>query len=109
MAKESKKQIKAQLTNEISLRFKKRIDVLETELKYVRSELRECDNQRRKAECTVRELQDKVEKYEDWNRRLQEFMDMTPEEREKIIQDSKLRVATNQRLNKIMDMFQYFW
>ena len=107
--KETKKQIKAQLTNEISLRFKKRIDALETELKYVRSELRECDNQRRKAERTVRELQDKVEQYEDWNRRLQEFMDMTPEEREKVIQDSKLRVSTNQRLNKIMDMFQYFW
>jgi hypothetical protein len=107
--KETKKQIKAQLTNEISLRFKKRIDALETELKYVRSELRECDNQRRKAERTVLELQDKVEQYEDWNRRLQEFMDMTPEEREKIIQDSKLRVTTNERLNKIMNMFQYFW
>lgn len=107
--KETKKQIKAQLTNEVSLRFKKRIDALETELKYVRSELRECDNQRRKAERTVLELQDKVEQYEDWNRRLQEFMDMTPEEREKVIQDSKLRVSTNQRLNKIMDMFQYFW
>ena len=48
-------------------------------------------------------------KYEDWNRRLLEFMDMTPEEREKVIQDSKLRISTNQRLNKIMDMFQYFW
>jgi hypothetical protein len=36
-------------------------------------------------------------------------MDMTPEEREKVIQDSKLRVTTNERLNKIMDMFQYFW
>lgn len=107
--KETKKQIKAQLTNEISLRFKKRIDVLETELRCVRSELRECDNQRRKAERTVLELQDKVEQYEDWNRRLQEFMDMTPEEREKVIQDSKLRVATNERLNKIMNMFQYFW
>lgn len=107
--KETKKQIKAQLTNEVSLRFKKRIDALETELKYVRSELRECDNQRHKAERTVLELQDKVEQYEDWNRRLQEFMNMTPEEREKVIQDSKLRVSTNQRLNKIMDMFQYFW
>ena len=52
---------------------------------------------------------EQLEKYEDWNRRLQEFMDMTPEEREKIIQDSKLRISTNQRLNKIMDMFQYFW
>lgn len=109
MAKESKKQIKAQLTNEISLRFKKRIDALETELRYVRSELRECDNQRRKAECTILKLKEQLEKYEDWNRRLQEFMDMTPEEREKVIQDSKLRISTNERLNKIMDMFQYLW
>lgn len=109
MAKESKKQIKAQLTNDISLRFKRRVDALETELKYVRSELRECDNQRRKAEHTILKLQEQLEKYEDWNRRLQEFMDMTPEEREKVIQDSKLRVSTNERLNKIMDMFKYFW
>lgn len=109
MAKESKKQIKAQLTNDISFRFKRRIDVLETELRCVRSELRECDNQRRKAECTILKLKEQLEKYEDWNRRLQEFMDMTPEEREKVIQDSKLRISTNERLNKIMDMFQYFW
>lgn len=109
MAKESKKQIKAQLTNDISLRFKRRVDALETELKYVRSELRECDNQRRKAEHTILKLKEQLEKYEDWNRRLQEFMDMTPEEREKIIQDSKLQISTSERLNKIMDMFKYFW
>lgn len=107
MAKETKKQIKAQLTNEISLRFKKRIDVLENELKYVRSELRECDNQRRKAERTVLELQDKVEQYEDWNHRLQEFMDMTPEEREKHFAELQTRNKLNEKMTSFMNMFQH--
>lgn len=106
--KETKKQIKAQLTNEISLRFKKRIDVLETELKYVRSELRECDNQRRKAEHTVHKLQDKVEQYEDWIRRLQEFMDMEPDAREKAIADLKVRSEISQKMKGVMDFYSRF-
>lgn len=107
MAKETKKQIKAQLTNEISLRFKKRIDVLETKLKNVCYELRECNNQRHKAECTVRELQDKVEQYEDWNRRLLEFMDMTPEEREKHFAEFQTRNKLNEKMTSFMNMFQH--
>ena len=106
--KETKKQIKAQLTNEISLRFKKRIDVLETELKCVRSELRECDNQRRKAEHTVLELQDKVEQYEDWIRRLQEFMDMEPDARDKAIADLKVRSEISQKMKGVMDFYSRF-
>lgn len=106
--KETKKQIKAQLTNEISLRFKKRIDVLETELRCVRSELRECDNQRRKAEHTVYELQDKVEQYEDWIRRLQEFMDMEPDARDKAIADLKVRSEISQKMKGVMDFYSRF-
>ena len=106
--KETKKQIKAQLTNDISLRFKKRIDALETELRCVRSELRECDNQRRKAERTVLELQDKVEKYEDWIRRLQEFMDMEPDARDKAIADLKARSEISQKMKGIMDFYSRF-
>lgn len=106
--KETKKQIKAQLTNDISLRFKKRIDTLETELRCVRSELRECDNQRRKAERTVLELQDKVEKYEDWIRRLQEFMDMEPDARDKAIADLKVRSEISQKMKGVMDFYSRF-
>lgn len=106
--KESKKQLKAQLTNEISLRFKKRIDVLETELRCVRSELRECDNQRRKAEHTVLELQDKVEQYEDWIRRLQEFMDMEPDARDKAIADLKVRSEISQKMKGVIDFYSRF-
>lgn len=109
MAKESRKQIKAQAINECAKQFRSRIENLESRLKaqvQINSDLIK-ENVVLKQENL--KLKEQLEKYEDWNRRLQEFMDMTPEEREKVIQDSKLRVSTNERLNKIMDMFQYFW
>lgn len=108
MAKESKKQIKAQLINEIAKQFYSRIENLEFRLNaQVQMNL---DLHKKNDDLRIEnlKLKEELEKYEDWNCRLQEFMDMTPEEREKVIQDSKLRIATNQRLNKIMDMFQYF-
>ena len=107
--KETKKQIKAQLINEVAKQFHSRIENLEFRLNsQVQINLDLC---KRNDDLLIEniKLKEELEKYEDWNRRLQEFMDMTPEEREKVIQDSKLRVSTNQRLNKIMDMFQYFW
>lgn len=107
--KETKKQIKAQLINEIAKQFHSQIENLEFRLNaQVQMNL---DLRKKNDDLLIEniKLKEELEKYEDWNRRLQEFMDMTPEEREKVIQDSKLRVSTNQRLNKIMDMFQYFW
>ena len=107
--KETKKQIKAQLINEISTKYSKKIKELEEDKRRAIDSWSRLVEKNSILQAENIRLKEELEKYEDWNRRLQEFMDMTPEEREKIIQDSKLRVATNQRLNKIMDMFQYFW
>ena len=107
--KETKKQIEAQAINECAKQFRSRIESLELRLKAQVEINQSCQQRNRELQAENIRLKNELEKYEDWNRRLQEFMDMTPEEREKIIQDSKLRVSTNQRLNKIMDMFQYFW
>ena len=107
--KETKKQIKAQAIKECAKQFRSRIESLELRLKAQVEINQSCQQRNRELQAENIRLKEELEKYEDWNRRLQEFMDMTPEEREKIIQDSKLRVSTNQRLNKIMDMFQYFW
>lgn len=109
MAKESRKQIKAQAINECAKQFRSRIENLEFRLKSQVEINLSCQQRCKELQAENLKLKEQLEKYEDWNRRLQEFMDMTPEEREKVIQDSKLRVATNERLNKIMDMFQYFW
>ena len=106
--KETKKQLKARLINEISAKYSSKITEMMVENAFLKNEVLNCREQVSNLREENRELREQLEKYEDWNRRLQEFMDMTPEEREKVIQDSKLRVSTNQRLNKIMDMFQYF-
>lgn len=107
--KETKKQIKAQAINECAKQFRSRIENLELRLKAQVEINLSCQKRNDMLQAENLKLKEQLEKYEDWNRRLQEFMDMTPEEREKIIQDSKLQVSTNERLNKIMDMFQYFW
>ena len=107
--KETKKELKARLTNEIAARFKNKIKELEEEKRRAIDSWSRLVEKNSILQAENIRLKDELEKYEDWNRRLQEFMDMTPEEREKVIQDSKLRVSTNQRLNKIRDMFQYFW
>lgn len=108
MAKESKKQIKAQLINEVSAQYHYKIARLENQIKYMENRLAQQHQETLEYRQRALKAEEELEKYKDWNRRLQEFMDMTPEEREKVIQDSKLRISTNERLNKIMDMFQYF-
>ena len=109
MKQETKKELKARLTNEIAARFKNKIKELEEEKRRAIDSWSRLVEKNSILQAENIRLKDELEKYEDWNRRLQEFMDMTPEEREKVIQDSKFRVSTNQRLNKIIDMFQYFW
>jgi hypothetical protein len=107
--KETKKQIKAQLINEVSAQYRYKITRLENQIKYMENRLAQQHQETLEYRQRALKAEEELEKYEDWNCRLQEFMDMTPEEREKIIQDSKLRITTNERLNKIMDMFrQYF-
>ena len=109
MKQETKKVLKAKLTNEIAARFKNKIKELEEEKRRAIDSWSRLVEKNSILQAENIRLKEELEKCEDWNRRLLEFMDMTPEEREKVIQDSKLRVSTNQRINKIMDMFQYFW
>lgn len=94
MAKESKKQIKAQITNEVRNKYFKIIEGKNEKISQLIQ--RGLKIQRWNEELVAENirLKEQLEKYEDWNRKLQEFMDMTPEEREKVIQDSKLRVST---------------
>ena len=58
----------------------------------------------RKAEIERNELKDKVAQYEDWNRRLQEFMDMSEEDRLAYVENLK---KTNE-LNKAIDGFGFY-
>lgn len=89
MATKTIKQIKAQLINEVARSYKNRMKKLLDD-KIQLSKLNwELENKNLVLNKKVQELEEKVTQYEDWNRRLQEFMDMEPDEREKAIQDYK--------------------
>lgn len=87
MAKESVKQIKARLINELSAAhkndiesYKRRIDSLIAQNKKLQEDNYEKRN-------TIDELKEKVRKYEDWIERMQDFCNMTEEERRSVIEE----------------------
>ena len=86
---ETKKQIKAQLRNQISKEYKDRLDSAKQECMAARAKFIAEQKLRVQAEDKVASLQEELDMYKDWVRRLQEFMDMDPETRENEIKKYK--------------------
>lgn len=107
MAKETTKQLKARLINEISAKYSSKMTEMMVENAFLKNEVLNCREQISNLKEENRELKDKVEKFEDWNRRLQEFMDMTPEEREKHFAELQTRNKLNEKMTSLMNMFQH--
>jgi hypothetical protein len=105
MKKQSKKQIKAELINEISAAYKEKIKILEEKVKYLSKKLQQ--NQTKLYEIEQRALtaEDKLEQYADWNRRLQKFIDMNPEERKKAFKTFEIE----NRLAENIDLYKTFF
>ena len=81
MPKLNKKQIENELRGKIAKQYTKRTMELEDEVKKLSEQLCEANQRVRKSEQEKLEMQDKLNQLEDWNQRLQEFMDMSEEER----------------------------
>lgn len=105
--KESKKQLKAQLTNEIANRYRAEILNLKSDVAHYRAMYAEERKKAAQLLSEFAELKNELEKYQDWNRRLQEFMDMTPEEREKHFAELQTRNKLNEKMTSFMNMFQH--
>ena len=86
---ETKKQIKAQLRNQISKEYKDRLDSAKHECMTARVKFIAEQKLRVQAEDKVASLQEELDMYKDWVRRLLEFMDMDPETRENEIKKYK--------------------
>lgn len=109
MQKESKKQIKAQAINECSKQYRERIKSLEIQICALRTKLSEIERQKVEANRENIKLKDELEKYQDWNRRLQEFMDMEPDVREKALAEIELRTETNSQLKRVLTIFSHIF
>lgn len=106
--KETKKQIKAQLINEVSAQYRYKMARLENQIKYMENRLAQQHQETLEYRQRALKAEEELEKYQDWNRRLQEFMDMEPDARDKAIADLKVRSEISQKMKGIMDFYSRF-
>ena len=104
MTKLTKKEIENQLRGKIVKQYTEKVAKLEDENNRLREANAEYRNRAYKAEQEKLEMQDKLKQYEDWNIRLQDFMDMSEEDRLAYIENLK---KTNE-LNKAFERFGFY-
>ena len=104
---ESKKQIKDQLTNEISKRYQNRIKELEDSRNTLRTKIEIERKQFRELQEKYLNLAQEVESLKEWNTRLMEFMDMSPEDRKVYIENMRASQQFNSQMNQLSRMMSY--
>ena len=104
---ENKKQLKAQLTNEISKRFSNRIKELEDSRNALRTKIEIERNQFRELQEKYLNLAQEFESLKEWNTRLMEFMDMSPEDRKVYVENMRASQQFNSQMNQLSRMMSY--
>ena len=104
MPKLNKKQIENELRNKITKQYTKRTQELEDKIAKLSSQLAEANKRTYTAEQEKLEMKDKLNQYEDWNRRLQEFMDMSDEDRKAYVEN----LRKTDELNKAIERFGFY-
>ena len=104
---ENKKQLKAQLTNEISKRFSNRIKELEDSRNVLRTKIEIERQQFRELQEKYLNLAQEFESLKEWNTRLMEFMDMSPEDRKTYVENMRASQQFNSQMNQLSRMMSY--
>lgn len=105
--KETRKQIVEQTRNEVvkqyrdkMKRFQERINKLTKDYDIEKQKRIECQER-------IDELQEKVNQYEDWIQRLQEFMEMPENQREEYIAHIKEQENANKIMPQIINLYNF--
>lgn len=111
--KESKKSIEANLRNKIAKQYTSHIESLQTRLNETTEKYINKNIELHKAQDRIAELEEELEQYRDWNTRLQEFMDMSEEDRKREIENMKSKekfnnYIENSALFKMMNLFNMY-
>ena len=104
---ETKKQIENQLRNKIAKQYTSRIKNLEERNRQLYSDYQNAIKRAQEAEYKLGELQDKITQYEDWIERLQEFCNMSEEDRNVAIEELKRKKQLNSTMEFVAN--SSFW
>ena len=97
----SKKQLKSQLTNEISKRFASRIKELEEKNRSLESLLAFERKTSFELADKVTALESELHQYKDWNERLQDFTNMSEEDRIEFLRNENQKYKTQLKLDEL--------
>lgn len=98
--KQNRKQIEAALRNKMAAQYTAKVADLKKEIEELREANKEYRTRAYKAEQEKLEMQDKLNQYEDWNRRLQEFMNMSDEDRIAYVEHLKKTKELNDTIKR---------
>ena len=104
---QNKKQLKAQLTNEISKRFSNRIKELEDSRNTLLTKIEIERQQFRELQEKYLNLSQEFESLKELNTRLLEFMDMSPEDRKTYVENMRASRQFNSQINQLSRMMNY--
>lgn len=108
MAKETKKQIVAQTTNKIAKKYTQQLEVKNERIAALAKLNRELQEKNNFLEEENNTLKEKVNQYEDWIERLQEFVNMSDEDRTKAIKEFETFKLNNEKTAKINSFFENY-
>ena len=103
----TRKQIVEQTRNEVVKQYTAKLQIL---MERINKLTKDYDIEKQKRiECQERidELQEKVNQYEDWIQRLQEFMEMTESQREEYIVHIKEQENANKIMPQIINLYNF--
>lgn len=106
MGQENRKQIKAQVTNEIRNKYFKIIEGKNKDISRLAQRCLTLQKQNEELVDRNLKLEEQLEKYEDWNHRLLEFMDMDSNSREEAIAQYRTSKELNDRFSNIIGMYE---
>lgn len=105
MKKKTKKEIEGALRNELAKKhssdiknLQERINKLANDYYELQKKYRECNDKRLEAE-------EKVEQYEDWIRRLQEYCDMPEDTRKQAIEHERFKTVLDGYAERLIPYF----
>ena len=104
MTKVNRKAVEANLRNKLAAQYKEKTEALKSEKAILEKRYKEMWERARKAEIERDELKDRVAMYEEWNRRLQEFMDMSEDDRKQYVEN----LRKSKELDGLLKKFGFF-
>lgn len=106
---ENKKQLKAQLTNEISKRFRDRIKELEESRNALRTKIVKERQMYNELQGRYLELSQEFERLKEWNERLLEYFDLDENAQEEYFKELKSKKDFSDALDKLIKMSNIFF